>query len=93
MMTTHTLDELKDKSLEEILRQVVNERTPLTIRLSDYEEVIIEPKIKSEQKYWQQLIELGLITTVQTPSQNERAFTPIVISDPPISETILKERR
>lgn len=39
-----TLEELKERNLEEVLRQVVDERLALTVRLPDGEEVAIEPK-------------------------------------------------
>lgn len=44
MQKTSTLDELKDKSLEEIIHSVLTRQEVLTIQLPNGDEVIIQPK-------------------------------------------------
>lgn len=93
MTTLIHLSEIKDKPLEDILRQVIRERKPLTILLSESEQVTLQPGEKLEQAYWNQLQEQGL---VKVPSYSPGAdidFAPIYAQGNPVSQTIIAERR
>ncbi|MFO7682620.1 MAG: hypothetical protein R6X34_21495 [Chloroflexota bacterium] len=95
-MTTIDLSELKNMSLEEILNRVARQQRPLTIRLSETETVTLQPGLKSEDVYWQQLLASGLILkqTAATPHETayEISYQPVISSES-VSDTILRERR
>jgi hypothetical protein len=46
-----------------------------------------------EQKYWEELMSLGLVKETQPNSTDEEPFVPVTISGKPLSETIIEERR
>jgi hypothetical protein len=90
---TVTPDDLSTISLEALLRRIIEEGQPLTIRLSDTEAVILQPHTVSADAYWQRLLDLGLIKSVQTLPAKVPQFTPIPVIGRPVSQTIIEERR
>lgn len=46
-----------------------------------------------EELYWQRLMELGLLKEVHTQSDCLPSFTPVHVEGPPVSQTIIEDRR
>ena len=57
------------------------------------EVLIAEQTIDVELVYWQRLIDLGLIKEVRPHATDEQPFEPVRVTDIPISQTIVEERR
>lgn len=91
-MATISLNELKNISLEELLTRVAREQKSLTIRLSETETITLQPGHETEDAYWQQLMDLGLVNEKVSPTLSGITYQPIITSES-ISETILRERR
>ena len=68
---------------------------PVTMRPNTTVEVLIpESAADPEQRYWQRLIDAGLIKSVRaTRVQPRRALAPVRIAGKPVSQTIIDERR
>lgn len=63
---------------------------PVSLTPNTLVEIII---LEQEQLYWQRLQELGLIKEIQTLPIDEESLTPVEIIGPPVSQTIVEERR
>ncbi len=46
-----------------------------------------------EQMFWQKLLTLNLVQSVEKPALSDEEFEPAHITGKPISETIIEERR
>ena len=57
------------------------------------EVLIPEQNAELERAYWQRLLELGLLLEVRPPPSDEQPFTPVTVTGPPISQTLIEERR
>ncbi len=67
---------------------------PLALPKNTAVEVIIaEPEAEPEQLYRQRLLALGLIKERAEQPVDVTPYTPIEVSGPPLSQTILEERR
>jgi hypothetical protein len=67
---------------------------PLGLPADTIVEILIpEPVEDAEQRFWQRLIELGLITDVRHGIVADEPFEPIPYSGAPVSQTIIDERR
>lgn len=54
---------------------------------------VVEETMDTEQAYWQQLVELGLIKKVRAQPMDEQPFAPVRVTGKPVSQTIIEERR
>ncbi len=67
---------------------------PLALPKNTAVEVIIaEPETEPEQLYRQRLLKLGLIKERPESPVDTAPYTPIEVSGPPLSQTIIEERR
>ena len=67
---------------------------PLALPKNTAVEVIIaEPAVAPEQLYRQRLLKLGLIKERPDVPADTTPYTPIAVSGPPLSQTIIEERR
>lgn len=67
---------------------------PLALPADTVVEILVPDAVEdTEQRFWQRLIELGLITDVRYGVVVEEAFEPITYSGIPVSQTIIDERR
>ena len=67
---------------------------PLALPTNTAVEVIIaEPAAAPEQLYRQRLLKLGLIKERPEAPADTTPYTPIEVSGPPLSQTIIEERR
>jgi hypothetical protein len=57
------------------------------------EVLIPEGASDAESAYWQRLLDLGLLDEIRPLPIDEDAPEPIQVAGPPISETIIRERR
>ena len=66
---------------------------PLALPTNTAVEVIIaEPKPEAEQLYHQQLLDLGLIKERPEQPVDTTPYTPVEVSGPPLSQTIMERR-
>jgi hypothetical protein len=63
---------------------------PVSLQPNTPVEVLIP---EEEQIYWQRLNELGLIKEVSSKSSDDISYTPVKTTGPPLSQTIIEERR
>ena len=54
---------------------------------------ITEDTLDAEQVYWQRLVDLGLIKEIRPQPKTEPPYEPVRVTGPPISQTIVEERR
>lgn len=67
---------------------------PLALPTNTAVEVIIaEPEAEPEQLYRQRLLKLGLIKERPEAPADTTPYTPVEVSGPPLSQTIIEERR
>lgn len=67
---------------------------PVTLPPNTAVEVVIaEPDNNPEQLYQQRLLKLGLIKERPAAPVDTTPYTPIEVSGPPLSQTIIEERR
>jgi hypothetical protein len=67
---------------------------PLALAPNTVVEILVPDPIEdAEQRFWQRLIELGLITDVRHGVVVEEPFQPIPHRGMPVSQTIIDERR
>ena len=67
---------------------------PITLPPNTAVEVLVaEPTSESEQFYHQRLLTLGLIKDRPASPADNTLYTPIEVSGPPLSQTIIEERR
>ncbi len=67
---------------------------PITLPPNTAVEVLIaEPASESEQLYRQRLLKLGLIKDRPASPADDTPYTPVEVSGPPLSQTIIEERR
>jgi hypothetical protein len=73
---------------------VIRPVEPLAIPAGTVIEILIpDPDDGAEQRFWQRLIELGLITDVRHGVVLDEPFEPISYRGVPVSQTIIDERR
>ncbi len=60
---------------------------------TEVEVIIPETAGGSEDLYWQRLRALGLVSGRPVPTVDAEPFTPVAVSGPPVSQTIVDERR
>lgn len=74
--------------------QTITLLEPLALLKNTAIEVIIaEPEVEPEQLYRQRLLQLGLIKERPALPADAAPYTPIEVSGPPLSQTIIEERR
>lgn len=83
---------LKVKGIYDGARVVLLDPLPVPPQTA-VEVLVAEQAIDVEQIYWQQLVDLGLIKEVRSHPTDEQSFEPIHVTDAPVSQTILEERR
>jgi hypothetical protein len=67
---------------------------PVTLPPNTAVEVIVaEPENSAEQLYHQRLLKLGLIKERPAVPADTTPYTPVEVSGPPLSQTIIEERR
>lgn len=67
---------------------------PLALPADTVVEILVpDPVEDAEQRFWQRLSELGLITDVRYGVVAEEPFEPIPHKGVPVSQTIIDERR
>jgi hypothetical protein len=92
-MLLKTLDDLRNMSLEEFLQHVLETGDAITVRVSENQEVQVQPLPQSEQVYWQRLQAEGLVLQKKSPPPQADSFEPIAVQGEPLSQTIIRERR